>query len=87
MTDKNSWDIKQLQEKVAELINEWKEQKNRIEKLEKWKVATVEKLIIISEKLEELQEGDQFIKRVFITSLIGAVLSGIASVIVWAFKT
>lgn len=86
MTDKNSWDIKQLQLVVDEVKQNWQGLEGRVRVLELFKESTVEKLIIIFNQLKELQEGDKWIKRVFITSLIAATLSTLGTLLVWAIK-
>lgn len=87
MQDKNAWDIVQLWKAMGELKDLYRDQEKEIKTLTEFKNSTVEKLIIIFATLEELREGDRFIKRVFITSLVGAVLSVLGSLIVWAFQT
>ena len=85
-TEKNTWDIAQLQEKVKEAFELIKDHEGRMKAQETFKAATIEKLIVIFQKLEELQEGDRWIKRAFVVSLIGAVLSAISALIVWAIQ-
>ena len=86
VTDKNAWDIEQLQSAMGEMKKNWQDHEGRMRIMESFKDSTVEKLIIIFNKLEELQEGDKWIKRVFITSLIAATISTLGSLIVWAFQ-
>lgn len=90
MTEQTKWEVEQLKKR-----EEKKDEKNenRFQKLEEkvdalviFKTATVEKLLMILQMLEELKEGNRVIKRIFITSLVGSVLSGITAAIVWAIQ-
>lgn len=90
MTDQNKWEIEQLKEQAKERAQKTSERfrkvEEKIEDLVLFKTSTVEKLIIVFQMLEELKEGDKYIKRVFITSLVAAAVSGVGSLIVWAFQ-
>ena len=83
---RNAWEIERLNDSVAEINRKQVEQEQRLRVLESFRDSTLEKLIVIYNKLDELQEGDKWIKRVFISSLITAVTGAIVSFIVWAIK-
>lgn len=85
-TEKNAWDIGQMKEKMGEMTDVLKGHTRQLQDYETFKAATVEKLLIIFAKLEELQEGDRWIKRIFVTALVGAVTSAVISLVVWAFQ-
>lgn len=84
--NKNSWDIKQLQRESEENRRINLEQEVRLRSLESFRDSTVEKLITVFKRLDELQEGDQWIKRVIVTSLITGVIGAVISLIVWAIQ-
>lgn len=84
MQDKNAWDIEQLQKWKSDIAQTARDTEVRLRDLEKFKEATVQQLITIFEKLKALQEGDTWIKRAFIVSLIGAVVSAVFAALRWA---
>lgn len=86
MTDKNSWDIKQLQREVEDGRTVDKDHEARLRSLESFRDATVEKLITVFNRLDALQEGDQWIKRVITTALVTGVIGAVISLIVWAVQ-
>lgn len=86
MTEKNAWDISKLKEDVAELRRVELEHEVRIRSLESFRDSTVERLITVFNRLDELQEGDQWIKRVITTALITAVIGALISGVVWAIQ-
>lgn len=86
MQERNEWDIKQLQEWKKDVSTMARETEKRLRELEAFKETTVQQLIVIFDKLKLLQEGDQWIKRIFIISLVGAVVSAVSSLIVWAIQ-
>lgn len=86
MTDKNSWDIRQLQKDVEEAKRVQGEQESRLRSLESFRDSTVEKLITVFRRLDELAEGDQWIKRVIVTALITGVIGAVISLVVWAIQ-
>jgi len=86
MTEKNTWDIEQLKRQVERLEGRDGETELRLRTLESFKDSTVEKLIVIFAKLDELQEGDRWIKRVFVTSLVGGITTALISFVVWAIQ-
>jgi hypothetical protein len=83
---RNSWEIERLKESVSQVNRKQEDQEVRLRALESFRDATLEKLIVIYNKLDELQEGDKWIKRVFISSLITAITGAIVSFILWAIK-
>jgi chromosome segregation ATPase len=86
LTDKNSWDIKQLQREAEDSRAVDKDHEARLRSLESFRDSTVEKLITVFNRLDELQEGDQWIKRVIVTSLVTGVIGAVISLIVWAIQ-
>ena len=86
MERENQFQINLLRNEHEALVRHVDDLETRQREMEKFKESTVEKLLVIFEKLDELRKGDQFIKRVFITSLVGAICSGLVSVIIWAFQ-
>lgn len=86
MTDKNSWDIKQLQRETEDNRRVHQDHEARLRSLESFRDSTVEKLITVFNRLDELQEGDQWIKRVIVTALITGVIGAVISLIVWAVQ-
>lgn len=86
MTERNSWEIERLKDRQTEYERKQETQDERIRKLESFRDATVEKLIVVFNKLEELQEGDKWIKRVFISSLVTAITGAVISFIIWAIQ-
>lgn len=86
MTDKNSWDIKQLQRETEDSRKVEQDHEARLRSIESFRDSTVEKLITVFNRLDELQEGDQWIKRVIVTALVTGVIGAIISLIVWAIQ-
>lgn len=86
MTDKNSWDIKQLQRETEDSRRVDQDHEARLRSLESFRDATVERLITVFNRLDELQEGDQWIKRVIVTSLVTGVIGAVVSLVVWAIQ-
>lgn len=86
MTEKNSWDIRQLQRESEDSKKIEIEHELRIRSLESFRDSTVERLITVFNRLDELQEGDKWIKRVFVTALVTGVIGAIISLIVWAIQ-
>lgn len=86
MTDKNSWDIKQLQRETEDSRRVEQDHEARLRSLESFRDATVERLITVFNRLDELQEGDQWIKRVIVTSLVTGVIGAVVSLVVWAIQ-
>lgn len=86
MTDKNSWDIRQLQKETEELRRETRDIDARVRLIESFRDSTVEKLITVFNRLDELQEGDRWIKRVIVTALVTGVIGAIISMVVWAIQ-
>lgn len=82
----NQWDIERLKEKTEEFAEKLDKIEQRIHDLEIFKETTVQQLIVVFDKLKELQEGDKFIKRMFITALVGSAFSAVAGLIVWAIQ-
>lgn len=82
-TEKNTWEIEQMKARIGEVYDVAKKNAEKIHDLEIFKTSTVDKLIIVFDKLEELQEGDRWIKRVFITALVGAIVSAVFSLVMW----
>lgn len=86
MTDKNSWDIKQLQRETEDSRRVDQDHEARLRSLESFRDSTVEKLITVFNRLDELQEGDQWIKRVIVGSLVTGVIGAIISLVVFAIQ-
>lgn len=86
MTDKNSWDIKQLQRETEDSRRVDQDHEARLRALESFRDSTVERLIVVFNRLDELQEGDQWIKRVIVTSLVTGVIGAVISLVVWAIQ-
>lgn len=90
MTDRIKWDIEQIKQREIDREVGYREKFKKIEEdmkdLWTFKTSTVEKLIMIFQMLEELKEGDKMIKRIFITSLVGGVFSGLSALVVWAIQ-
>lgn len=86
MTDKNSWDIAQLQREAEDGRTVDKDHEARLRSLESFRDSTVEKLITVFNRLDELQEGDQWIKRVIVTALVTGIIGAIISLVVWAIQ-
>ena len=86
MTDKNTWDIKQLQRESEDSRAVTKDHELRLRSLESFRDSTVEKLITVFNRLDELQEGDQWIKRVIVGALITGIIGAIISLVVWAIQ-
>lgn len=87
MSEKNSWDIAQLQKDSEENRRVNLEHEKRLRSLESFRDSTIEKLINVFNMLEELKEGDQWIKRVIVTALVTGVIGAVISLIVWAIQT
>lgn len=85
--NRQEWEIEQLKDLVKGLKEGQTKHHELLAELALFKATTVDKLLLIFAKLEELREGDRWIKRIFVTALIGAILSAVASLIVWAFTT
>lgn len=86
MTDRRQWEHEQLMEWRKEVIA-------KFENLEEWKrgqdefkQTTILQLLTIVKRLEELQEGDKWIKRMFVTALVGTALSAVGGIIMWAIQ-
>lgn len=86
MTDKNSWDIKQLQRETEDSRRVDQDHEARLRTLESFRDTTIERLVMVFNRLDELQEGDQWIKRVIVTALITGVIGAVISLVVWAIQ-
>lgn len=86
MTEKNSWDIKQLQRESEDSKKVDQDHERRLRSLESFQDSTVEKLITVFKRLDELHEGDQWIKRVIVTALVSSVIGAVISLVVWAIQ-
>lgn len=86
MTEKNAWDIKQLQKETEDSRRVDQDHEVRLRSLESFRDSTVEKLITVFNRLDELQEGDQWIKRVIVTALVTGIIGAIVSLVVWAIQ-
>lgn len=85
-SEKNSWDIEQLQRQANDTKAVAQDHEARLRSLESFKDSTVEKLITVFNRLDELQEGGQWIKRVIVTSLVTGVIGAIISLLIWAIQ-
>lgn len=86
MTEKNAWDIKQLQKENEDSKRVDLDHESRLRSLESFRDSTVEKLITVFNRLDELQEGDQWIKRVIVTALVTGIVGAVISLVVWAVQ-
>lgn len=86
MPERTAWELEQLKKRDEERDADMKDFEGRIRALESFKDTTVEKLISIFNMLEELREGDKWIKRMFSTSLITGIIGAVISFIVWAIQ-
>lgn len=83
---KNTWEIEQLKKQTdrveAEVIN----LKKDVDDLQSFRDTSVQKFITIFNRLKEMQEGDQWVKRIFIGALVTGAIGSIFSFIVWAVQ-
>lgn len=83
---KNTWDIDQLKKQTerteAEIVN----LKKDVDELQSFRDTSVQKFITIFNRLSEMQEGDQWIKRIFIGALVTGAIGTIFSLTVWAIQ-
>lgn len=79
MPENTQWRLSKVEEQT-------KQNTEDIRDLVRFKERTLERLKTIFEKLKELQEGDRWIKRMFITALTGSILSVLGALLVWALQ-
>lgn len=84
--NKTEWELKQLQKTTKKHEDEIEKIQESIFDFKAFKEITLEKLIQLSQAIEKFEEKDRWEKRTFTASLIGAVLSGVVSLIIWAFQ-
>lgn len=83
MTDRIKWDIEHLKKDNRLQNEEIDELKQQVRNLESFRDTTMEKLITIFNIIEELKEGDKWIKRTFTTALITVSFGAIVSLLAW----
>lgn len=84
--DRLAWDVNNLKEESNQQAQNLLEQEARIRKLESFKDSTVEKLITIFNMIEDIKEGDKWIKRTFTAALVTMVTGAVASLLVWLIQ-
>jgi len=83
---KNAWDIEQLQNWKKELMQKMGKLETRVEEHETFKATTIQQLLVVFKTLDELKEGDKWLRRMFITALVGTALTAIGALLVWAIQ-
>lgn len=86
MTDRNAWNIEKLLEWKAEVEIRFRDLNGWQHDHDEFKNTTIQQLIVIFDTLKELKEGDKWLKRMFITALVGTGVTSIGALIVWAFQ-
>lgn len=84
--DKLKWDIEHLQKESKEQNKKIAEHSKEIRDLRSFKDSTVEKLVMILNTIEEMKENDRWLKRVFTSSLVTAIIGAVGSLIVWLIQ-
>ena len=77
MTEKHSWQIEQIHERLRKIDKENGSRDEKIDTLESFKDSTVEKLNVIFEKIEDLSESGKWLKR----TLVGAMVAGVVTIL------
>lgn len=83
MTERNTWDIDRLKESRLENTRRIAILEDKMQKHDVFKETTIQQMLVVFEKIKELQEGDKWIKRMFITALTGTGLSALSAVLFW----
>lgn len=83
MENRNSWEIDQLRKSDDKHDARLDDHEARLRELETFRSSTVEKLIRIFEMLDELREGDRWIKRTIAGTLITTLVGAIVAAITW----
>lgn len=86
MSDKLQWEVDRIKESNKDKDKDIKDHAKRLSELEAFKISTIEKLLIIFTKIEEIKEGDKWIKRTFTGTLITAIIGAVVSFVVWAIQ-
>lgn len=87
MDERNSWEIESIKRNIARQEMQIDDLDRRVRMLESFKDATVEKLITVFSMIEEIREGDRWIRRVISSALITALVGAISTVVIWLIKT
>ena len=86
MDERNSWEIEAIKKNDDKQDAQLDNHETRLRTLESFKDATVEKLITVFNMIEEIREGDRWVRRVITSALITALVGAISTVIIWLIK-
>lgn len=84
---RNEWDINQIYQKVEAIEKQMRDNAGKIHDLELFRESTAQKLLTIFSELKDLQDGDKWIKRLIIGSLITGAVGAVFSFLVWAVQS
>lgn len=86
MQERHSWEIENMKKNDEKQDAQLSDLSNRVRALESFKDSTVEKLITIFNMLEEIREGDKWIRRILASSLITAIIGAVVTAITMLLK-
>ncbi|PAV30153.1 hypothetical protein CIL05_06715 [Virgibacillus profundi] len=81
--NRTKWEIESLHKKTDKHEERLDEHDKRLTSFQSFKDSTVEKLITIFNSIEEMKEDSQWIRKTFTTTILGAIATVIASLLVW----
>lgn len=83
MPEKAQWEIEHLKKKADQHEIRLNKQDEKISVLQSFKYSTVEKLITIFNSIDEMKEDSRWMRKTFITTLVGGIVTVIGSLLVW----
>lgn len=88
MTDPkmHRWEIDQLKKQYERADAEITNLKKDVDELQSFRDTSVQKFITIFNRLKEMQEGDMWIKRLFIGALVTGACGSVFAFITWAIQ-
>jgi len=83
MSDKMKWDIEQIKKDNEAQDRRLDEHDKQLSSFQSFKDSTVEKLITIFNSIDEMKAESKWMKKTFTTTLLGAIVTVITSILVW----
>lgn len=81
MNERNSWEIEQSKQTDARQNRQLDDHEERIRVLETFRNSTIEKLITIFNTLEEIRDGNKWIRRLVSSALITGIIGGVITAV------
>jgi len=84
---KTQWELERLQRKTNRHEERLDKQDEELTEFRSFKDSTVEKLISIFNTIDEMKEDSKWMKRMFTTTLMGGIVTGIISLVIWLIQS